>query len=72
MYVSLDPRKRVALDVIEATFRKRWAKLAGEGACDDVGGAEYWRVFKEWCVELAVTEPGAFIRCNANRPPAAS
>lgn len=69
MYVNLDPRKRVALDIIECAFRKRWIKLSREGACDDVGGAEYWRVFKAWCQDLSEIDCGAFIRCNANQPP---
>jgi hypothetical protein len=60
-------------------FDAMWSKLAERGACDDLGGAEYRRVKREWksrkFARLRARRAGnleAFIRRRANVVPSAN
>jgi hypothetical protein len=50
-------------------FDMAWVVLGRLGQCDAIGGAEYWRVLREWADGPFVVEPTEFIRRWANCPP---
>jgi hypothetical protein len=52
-----------------AAFRTQWRLLARAGACDDIDGEEYQRVFAAWLACGLPREIGVFISREANRPP---
>lgn len=45
-----------------------WSRLAREGVCDEIGGAEYLRVREKWNNRTEHISAEAFIRREANRP----
>lgn len=62
----------VATNITDALLNQRrqfaevWARLAQEGRCDDVGGAEYRRVLLEWLNRCSAEEMERFIVERAN------
>jgi hypothetical protein len=49
-------------------FLAVWKRLARKGACDDAGGAEFRRVFREWIGAGHPLPVAHFIRNRANIP----
>lgn len=50
-------------------FRWVWKFLAKNGACDEVDGAEYRRVFRLWVKKGQTMRVASFIRKHANQGP---
>ena len=49
-------------------FVRAWERLAAQGACDELGGAECKRVLSQWLKDGARHALDPYIRLNANLP----
>jgi len=58
------------MSAVDGYFIDTWTWLANRGACDAVGGAEYHRVYREWCAADKPDNLIAFIGDRANLTPA--
>jgi hypothetical protein len=61
--------REIILSALRCAFDHVWERLAEEGACDALGGAEYRRVYREWTQRRYPRPIAPFIRQRANIGP---
>lgn len=60
---------KITLPTFAVSFSHAWRKLAAQGACDEYGGTEFFRVFGAWIQRGMESDTEGFIRMYANAPP---